>query len=254
MARPYKNGVDYFPLDVQLDEKFELLEAQFGIKAFAVIVKLYQKIYGGEGYYCEWNEDIALLFSQKNNVNYNVVSDILNAAVKRGIFDSKMFESYGILTSAGIQKQYLKIITKRKQIDIKDSYWLIPDTVNSVNDGNNGVNDGKNGVNDGNNAQSKGKEKEKEKEIEKEKESRVEVPPQDERDKVQILNGKLGKGVLVLSDNQFDSLVEKMPIDIFHYYVEKLADFIINKNAVVKDHYGTILKWYEEDYGKKGDL
>ena len=58
MARPLKDGVTYFPLDVVLDEKFELIEAEFGIKGFAVVVKLYQKIYG-QGYYCEWT-DVAL--------------------------------------------------------------------------------------------------------------------------------------------------------------------------------------------------
>ena len=81
------------------------------------------------------------------------------------------------------------------------------------------------------------------------------VPPPDDieisvdSDEPQIQNGKLGKGVVVLSDNQFDSLLEKMPLDVFDYYVEKLADFIIDKKAVVKNHYETILKWYSEDYG-----
>ena len=40
MARPIKDGVDYFPFDVSLDEKFELIEAEFGLTGFAVIVKL----------------------------------------------------------------------------------------------------------------------------------------------------------------------------------------------------------------------
>ena len=42
MARPVKEGVDYFPLDVAMDTKVELLEAQFGLKGFAVFVKLLQ--------------------------------------------------------------------------------------------------------------------------------------------------------------------------------------------------------------------
>ena len=33
-------GVSYFPLYCVLDEKFELIEAEFGIKGFAVVVKL----------------------------------------------------------------------------------------------------------------------------------------------------------------------------------------------------------------------
>ena len=56
-----KAGIDYFPLNCRLDEKFELIEAEYGLKGFAVIVKLLQRIYGEHGYYCEWNDDIALL-------------------------------------------------------------------------------------------------------------------------------------------------------------------------------------------------
>lgn len=49
-----KEGIEYFPLNCRLDEKFELIEAEFGLKGFAVIVKLLQRIYGEHGYYCEW--------------------------------------------------------------------------------------------------------------------------------------------------------------------------------------------------------
>lgn len=62
-----------------------------------------------------------------------------------------------------------------------------------------------------------------------------------------FLSGKLGKGVVLLSDAQVEELLEMMGLDSFDYYVEKLADFILNKNAKVKNHYATILKWWEED-------
>ena len=64
-----KDGIPYFPLDCELDSKFELIEAEFGLQGFAVVVKLLQRIYGGEGYYCEWTEDVALLFG-KNAQQY----------------------------------------------------------------------------------------------------------------------------------------------------------------------------------------
>lgn len=61
------------------------------------------------------------------------------------------------------------------------------------------------------------------------------------------LGGDLGKGVVFLSDRQMECLLERMGLYAFERYVERLAGFIINKNANVKNHYGTILKWYEED-------
>ena len=124
MARPLKDGVTYFPLDVVLDEKFELIEAEFGIKGFAVVVKLYQKIYG-QGYYCEWTDEAALLFSRKIGLGVNVVSEIVRAALKRGIFNKDMLEKYGILTSKGIQERYFEAVARRKCVNVEKQYLLI---------------------------------------------------------------------------------------------------------------------------------
>lgn len=69
----------------------------------------------------------------------------------------------------------------------------------------------------------------------------------DDRDKLKFLGGSLGKGVVLLSDNQFEDLVERLGLDEFNFYVEKLADFIVKNGAKVKSHYATILKWVEQD-------
>lgn len=121
-----KTGLDWFPLDVHLDDKFELIEAEFGLTGFAVVVKLLQKIYGGEGYYCEWTNEVALLFGRATGAGVNVVSEIVKASVKRGIFDFVMFDRYGILTSKGIQKRYLEAVNRRKDYEIKNEYLLVP--------------------------------------------------------------------------------------------------------------------------------
>lgn len=64
---------------------------------------------------------------------------------------------------------------------------------------------------------------------------------------LRLIGGQLGKGVVVLSEDQSADLLEKLGLDMFEYYVRKLADFIIKKNANVKNHYETILKWWRED-------
>ena len=74
MARPIKVGLDYFPLDCVLDDKIELIEAEFGLSGFAIIIKLYQKIYAEQGYYCNFSSEVALLFARKNGVGGNVAS------------------------------------------------------------------------------------------------------------------------------------------------------------------------------------
>lgn len=119
------NGIPYFPLDVHLDDKIELIEAEFGLTGFAVVVKLFQKIYGGQGYYCEWTNDVALLFSRSVGLGCNVVSEIVSAAVRRGIFDKDIFDKYQVLTSRGIQKRYFEAVSRRKNVEAKKAYLLI---------------------------------------------------------------------------------------------------------------------------------
>lgn len=174
MARPHKQGIDYFSLDVVLDDKFELFEAEFGLQGFGFIIKLFQKVYESNGYYYKWTEDEKLLFSKRVNVDINLINDYINSALKRDIFNINIFERYNVLTSKGIQKRFLEASKRRKGIEIVKEYFLI-DIVNSpeykdvsnnvVYVSNNSDNDNINKENDDNNSQSKGKET-KEKEIE----------------------------------------------------------------------------------------
>lgn len=60
--------------------------------------------------------------------------------------------------------------------------------------------------------------------------------------------GGIGKGVVLLTQEQMDDLLEKLDIVEFDYYVGKLADFIVaHPSAGIKSHYKTILKWVNED-------
>lgn len=123
-----KSGLDYFPLACSFEDKVELIEAEFGLRGLAIIVKLYQKIYGEFGYYCEWNDEVALLFSRKAcglSEGDNVVSEVIKVAIKRDIFDKDMFLKYGILTSVGIQKRYFEAAKRRNEIEVEKSYLLL---------------------------------------------------------------------------------------------------------------------------------
>ena len=68
-----------------------------------------------------------------------------------------------------------------------------------------------------------------------------------EEDVLKLVGGSLGKGVVYLTDRQLGDLMDRLGLDAFNRYVDRLATFIIDKNAHVKSHYETILKWYEED-------
>ena len=126
MARPIKQGLDYFPLDVNLDDKIELLEAECGLQGFAIIIKLFQKIYN-QGYFIKWTEDDQLLFAKKINTDLTTVNSVIMIALKREIFNKEMYENYRILTSKGIQRRFFEICKqlKRKGIEVNPKYLLI---------------------------------------------------------------------------------------------------------------------------------
>ena len=146
MARPIKEGLDYFPLNVVLNSKFEIIEARFGIKGCAVIVKLFQHIYGTKGYYCEWDEDVLFVFAKRIGVGANSVSEILDTSLKKGIFNKDMYEKYSILTSEGIQQRYVE--AKRGGYErICKKYLLISVPKTEENGSETGVNATKTEVN-----------------------------------------------------------------------------------------------------------
>lgn len=64
---------------------------------------------------------------------------------------------------------------------------------------------------------------------------------------VRAVGGTLGKGVVFMSDEQVADLLDRMGIEAFDHYVDKLSDFIIKNGARVKSHYETVLKWWKED-------
>ena len=64
---------------------------------------------------------------------------------------------------------------------------------------------------------------------------------------LEYMGGTLGKGVVLLTNAQSDALLEKLGLDAFNHYIDRLSSFIIEKNVTVGNHYKTILKWAEED-------
>jgi len=153
MARPTKQGIEYFPLDVHIDDKIKFVEIKYGLEGFSIIIKLLQKIYS-ESFWCKWGEDEALLFASYINADYNKVNMVVEEALKREFFSQELFEKYSILTSKGIQKRYREGVRRRKDVEIIEDYLLIDNNF-GVNDVNNSV---KSQRNDGKSTQSKVKE------------------------------------------------------------------------------------------------
>ena len=60
--------------------------------------------------------------------------------------------------------------------------------------------------------------------------------------------GKKGNlSVVYLSENQVADLLDKLGLEAFDRYVDRLGNYIVEKDAHIKNHYETILKWHRED-------
>lgn len=233
-------AISYFPLECRKDDKFELIEAEFGLQGFGVIVKLFQRIYGGEGYYTLWTNEVALVFAKDIGLGANVVSEIVSAAIRRGFFDQGLFEKYHILTSKGIQERYFDAVKRRKVLKVKEAYLLIQPAQKSKNASNSAENVSNFAKNASKNQQRREKKRKEEKR--KEEVGGASAPA----DHLQALGGTLGKGVVYLTEQQDEALLERLGLAAYHRYVERLADYILLRGDI-QNHYATILKWYEED-------
>ena len=130
MAVRQKTGLDYFSLSVNffVDEKIEHLSARFGHKGELITVKLLCKIYTN-GYYTNWKDDDSTLFAKRaGDFTPTLVNDIVLELVRRGFFDKSLLDSFGILTSKGIQSRYLEAAARRKKVDIREEFLLVDAT------------------------------------------------------------------------------------------------------------------------------
>lgn len=119
MGRPHKIGLDYFPLDVRLRDRERFIEAKHGNIGFAILVKIWMKIYRDEGYYCKFDEKTRILFARDEGVEPMTVEHIVGTCLNEGVFDKAIYEKEMILTSRAVQRRYTKICQLGKRVEIR---------------------------------------------------------------------------------------------------------------------------------------
>ena len=126
MAIAY-DGINYFPVGVNFMEEnaMEVIEAKYGIKGSAIVLKLMCKIYK-EGYYIRWDEEQCLIFANKagREVQAEEVQGIIEILFTKGILDRNSYQENGILTSESIQKVWMEA-TKRRKRELSELPYLM---------------------------------------------------------------------------------------------------------------------------------
>jgi len=128
MARPFKQGLEYFPWDVRAfdDPKLKSLSYQYGPYGTTIYIRILTLVYG-EGYYLEIPlQELAILLHQQIGshwIKVDKILEIIHGCVELRLFERALFLQ-GVITSVSIQKQFILSTRRRKNIQ-NDKYWLL---------------------------------------------------------------------------------------------------------------------------------
>ena len=168
MARPLSRGIEYYPLDVDFmnDIKIRKIMKSCGPNSIAIIILLLGNIYGDEGYFMKWDEDVCFLVADEVGAKEVYVKEVLKKCLQVDLFYNELFGKYKIITSEGIQKRFFEITKRRKRENLINEYLLVNVTETGVNVTETIVTEAETGVNVSKSTQSKVKESKVKKSIE----------------------------------------------------------------------------------------
>ena len=143
------------------DKKVKLLRAEFGASSVVFVLYVFCRAFEGDGYFLKWDKDECLIAADELKESPAYISEVLQGCLARSLFDQGVYQMFGALTSAGIQRRYLRGCEKRDGIEMIAEYWLLdeedkndvpPSILNkltffTVSGGKNGINSPGNPVN-----------------------------------------------------------------------------------------------------------
>lgn len=124
MARPEKQWLDYFSMDVEKDNKLKFLKAKFWTLGFWMYVELLQFIYK-EWYFINRDDDTMLLFMSETGLKEEEIELMLEFMLLKWLFNKVLYDKYKILTSNWIQKRYSEGTKKRKNTVVDTRFWCV---------------------------------------------------------------------------------------------------------------------------------
>ncbi|OMF01206.1 hypothetical protein BK124_00570 [Paenibacillus amylolyticus] len=147
MARPKKEGMDYFPHDTDAvgDDKVEAMMALYGNDGYAFYFILLERIYrSANGELDVSNFTIRTNLIKKLGISQEQFHPMLEAAFEIGMFDRKIYETRQCITSNGVKKRHSEVEKMRDK-------WRSKKDKDGENSSDSGENTGENGVISGDN-------------------------------------------------------------------------------------------------------
>lgn len=223
---------DIFENDTKIDE---LIEAQ-GWTGFSIYFYLCQKAYASDGYFYRWSYANSATTARRmgGGIGSETIRQVVGLCLQIGLFDKRLFDREGILTSRGIQRRYMAAIQKRSFKEVEGKLWLlnekeseglivVPENSDSLPE----------------NAYSLPENTTKESRVKKSKvkESKAEETASP-----------------FLAPSALDKLVSDYGKEIVDKYADRVNSWYAEKGRPVTDLAATVRKWLEQDGVKKLDL
>lgn len=119
MARPQKEGLDYFPHDTDADSdpKIQAMIYLYGNDGYAFYFRLLQRIYrSSSGSIDVSDAETKQILARNISVTMQKFDKMLATSIKKGLFDGELFEKSGQLSSNGIRKRLSVVLGKRAEM------------------------------------------------------------------------------------------------------------------------------------------
>ena len=131
---PYKQGLDYFSLSVDLlnDPKLRRPKMQYGYLAVMVYISLLSLLYRDKGYYIDYSDKDAVIWCVLGDLqgkycpSPETVAEVIAALVACGLFSDDLFQRE-IISSKRAQRTFYSATATRKTVDIDGGIWLLTD-------------------------------------------------------------------------------------------------------------------------------
>ena len=267
MARPCKKGLEYFPFELGFfrNDDIRRIKSEFGAKGIMVLLVVFISVYENEGYYLRWDDDSCFFVSEDAGCGCspNLVREVMQVCIKRGLFDEAVFNMYSVITSHKIQVNFQRVAKGRalkNPIEVDGRFWVLnenetescikvcPEKGFSENNPSNSENNPSNSENNSH------KEKEsKEKESKENIGATAQPPPSPPLSKSKPVKHKHGEYQHVLiTDDQYSKLITDYGERIVAEYIKRLDEYLENhRKAHYDNHNLTIRNWLNKDGVKK---
>jgi uncharacterized protein DUF4373 len=141
MGRKAEPGILYYRMNCghTRNKKIRLLVNECGSDGYWVWQCILDQAYESKGYFFDYNDqdELEIFASDTCKLSLELVKKIIDCCLRRGLFDKRLYDECGILTSVMMQEIYMDATAERRrkgtETELSEAYLLIIIPENSRN-------------------------------------------------------------------------------------------------------------------------